>query len=64
MFSWPPKSLWMVTTATKLKDLVKTATIDMFHIHVDTRKSMNMMKEIYDIKSSQTSFNKAKEIKR
>lgn len=51
----------MVTTAMKLKDLVKTATIDMFHIHVDTRKSMNMMKEIYDIKNLQTSFNKAKE---
>ena len=61
IFSWPPKSLWMVTAAMKLKDLVKTATIDMFHIHVDTRKSMNMMKEIYDIKNSQTSFNKAKE---
>lgn len=37
MFSWPPKSLWIVTQPMKLKDLVKTATIDMFHIHADTK---------------------------
>ena len=52
-----------MTAAMKLKDLVKTATIDMFHIHADTRNSMNMMKEIYDIKSSQTSLIKQKKSK-
>ena len=49
------------STKDKEKD-IKTATIDMLHILVNMRKSMNMMREIYDIKTSQKNFKKGKYI--